>query len=126
MNLIKELQKYLYQQFPLRIGLKFVNFEVGIEQMPYAVLQSFKVSDKFFFPEVKVVKANIQILTDTRSNTECLKFVELVEYTFKDAIPVIGDFRIISTVVNPSTYHKDKDGKWVGEIELVFSIIVLN
>lgn len=126
MNLINELQKYLYQQFPLRVGLKFVNFEVGIEQMPYAVLQSFKVSDKFFFPEVKTVKANIQVLTDSRSNSECVKYVDAIKETFKDAIPIIGDFRVISTVINPSSYYKDKDRKWIGEVELVFSIIVLN
>lgn len=126
MNLIAEIQKYLCKKFGDYIGLKFYNYETGMENFPYAVLQNIKVVEKFIFPSMKFLTANIEIFSDAKSNIECAQKIEDVKNAFHNSQFSTENFRITSTIIKSYSLVKNGEGKWVGEIQLGFSIVKLH
>ena len=123
MNYLKEMQRELLKFFKDEVGIKFYNYEMGDEKFPYALLQTLKVNDKFLMPEGKVINANIEILTDSKSNTEAIEIIELV----KDKLSInqfnFENFKLITLKIQSYEFYKNKDGFWNALLKFSFSIV---
>lgn len=122
MNYIAEIQKQLLQFFNNEIDISFYNYEMGNEKFPYALLQNIKVQDQFIFPETKSINVNIEILSDAKTNIECIKILEKAKEKLKTSIFKSKHFKVVSVNLKSSELYKSKEGLWNALLKISFSI----
>ena len=123
MNLILEMQKYIVKTFKEKIGINLYNYEIGEEKYPFGTIQNIALTDTLLFPSKQLYSATLHIFSNQKSNTEIAIILQKVKNAFNECNTNILNYKVISVPSTSTKLTKNKDGNWIGLIDIKFSII---